>query len=97
MAKAVQPNRKKISFVINIALTILAVYLLYLFIGTSIQINEKKATINDQSALLSVKATKQEELKSVLEGEFDNEYVEKVARSLGFVNSDEKVYEYIDD
>ncbi|MBQ8605599.1 MAG: septum formation initiator family protein [Clostridia bacterium] len=68
-----------------------------MFIGTSIQINEKKATINDQSALLSVKATKQEELKSVLEGEFDNEYVEKVARSLGFVNSDEKVYEYIDD
>ncbi len=38
-----------------------------------------------------------ERLQSILDAEVDLDYIEENARKLGFVNSDEKVYESITD
>lgn len=85
-------------FIVNIALTLFAIYLLYLFVGTCIKINQKKATISDQSIQISSKTTEKEQLKNTLEAEIDLEYIEKIAREKGgYVNPDEKVYETITD
>ena len=92
MAKAVS---KGSSILVKIILVALIVYLLYVFIGLQIKINDKKAQKNDLNEQISIQATENERLTNVLDAEVDDSYVEKVARELGYVNADEKVYQSI--
>lgn len=61
------------------------------------KISEKKEQLSELDMQISAKTAENEELNSILEAEVDREYVEKIARDLGYVNSDEKVYESITD
>ena len=94
MARA---KTKGTSIPIKIVFAILIVYLLYIFIGLQVKINEKKDQISDLDIQISNKTSEKEQLTSILGAEVDAEYVEKIARDLGYVNSDEKVYDSIID
>lgn len=90
-------RRKGTNLIVKIVFALLVVYLLYIFIGLQVKINAKKEQLNELDMQISAKAAHNEELNSILEAEVDTEYVEKIARDLGYVNSDEKVYESITD
>lgn len=90
-----KPISKGSSVLIKIILVAVIVYLLYVFIGLQVKINDKKAQIDGINEQISVKTTEKERLTSVLDAEVDADYVEKVARELGYVNADEKVYDSI--
>ncbi len=94
MAKA---TKKGTSLLVKIVFALVIIYLLYIFIGLQVQINEKKAQINKLDIQISNKATENQQLSDILDAEVDSEYVEKVARDLGYVNSDEKIYQSITD
>lgn len=94
----VNAKTKRGKIVVNIALTVLAIYLFTLGIGTYIKIREKKAAISNQDTQISIKTTESEQLQNTLDAQVDLEYVEKIAREKGgYVNPDEKVYESITD
>lgn len=90
-------QRKGTSLLIKILFAVLIVYLLYIFIGLQVKINDKKQQLSDLDTQISTKTAENEELSGILDAEVDTKYVEKVARDLGYVNSDEKVYESITD
>ena len=87
---------KKTNIMIKIVLAVAVVYLLYVFIGLQVKINAKKQQINEQDTKISEIKAENERLTGILDSEIDEEYVEKVARDMGYVNSDEKVYEMKD-
>lgn len=89
--------RKGTVILIKILLAILAVYLLYLCITIKVQINAKSAEKADLDAQVSVETAKNQELTDTFNAPFDEEYAEQVARDVGYVNSDEKVYEITTD
>ena len=86
---------KKTSLIIKAVLAIAVVYLLYVFIGLQVKINAKKQQINDYNTKIAEITSENERLTGILDAEIDEEYVEKVARDMGYVNQDEKVYESI--
>ena len=88
---------KKTSLIIKAVLAIAVVYLLYVFIGLQVKINAKKQQINDYNTKIAEITSENERLTGILDAENDEEYVEKVARDMGYVNQDEKVYESISD
>lgn len=88
---------KRTSFMIKLILTAAVVYLLYVFIGLQVKINAKKQQLNDYDTSISEVTADNERLTGILDSEIDEEYVEKVARDMGYVNPDEKVYENITD
>lgn len=88
---------KKTSLIIKVVLAIAVVYLLYVFIGLQVKINAKKQQINDYNTRIAEITSENERLTGILDAEIDEEYVEKVARDMGYVNQDEKVYESISD
>ena len=88
---------KKPSLIIKAVLAIAVVYLLYVFIGLQVKINAKKQQINDYNTKIAEITSENERLTGILDAEIDEEYVEKVARDMGYVNQDEKVYESISD
>ncbi|GEM_PF-3317262 len=88
---------KKTSLIIKAVLAIAVVYLLYVFIGLQVKINAKKQQINDYNTKIAEITSENERLTGILDAEIDEEYVEKVARDMGYVNQDEKVYESISD
>lgn len=94
MARA---KSKGTGILIKILFAILIVYLLYVFIGLQVKINEKRSQIRELDIQISNKTSENEQLTSILDAEVDEEYVEKIARDLGYVNSDEKVYDSITD
>ena len=88
---------KKTSLIIKAVFAIAVVYLLYVFIGLQVKINAKKQQINDYNTKIAEITSENERLTGILDAEIDEEYVEKVARDMGYVNQDEKVYESISD
>lgn len=88
---------KKTSLIIKAVLAIAVVYLLYVFIGLQVKINAKKQQINDYNTKIAEITSENERLTGILDAEIDEEYVEKVARDMGYANQDEKVYESISD
>lgn len=90
-------RKRSTSLLLKILFFVVIAYLLYIFIGLQGQIAEKKREIKDLDLKISAKVAENEELSGILEAEVDTEYVEKIARELGYINSDEKVYESITD
>jgi len=90
-------SSKRTSGIIKIAFVILAIYLLYILIGLKIDINAKKEELAMLDAKVMSQTAEGERLQSILDAEVDLDYIEENARKLGFVNSDEKVYESITD
>lgn len=90
-------TKRSTSILLRILLIALAVYLLYLFVTLQVKINAKKNEISGLDTQISAMAAEKQQLTDILHAEVNKEYVEKVARDLGYVNSDEKVYESITD
>ncbi|MBQ7035583.1 MAG: hypothetical protein IJN34_07595 [Clostridia bacterium] len=61
------------------------------------QIQEKKAELSDVQQKISAQAVMNEQLNDILNAEVDSEYVESVARDLGYGSVGELVYENITD
>ncbi|MBQ7934795.1 MAG: septum formation initiator family protein [Clostridia bacterium] len=62
-----------------------------------VQIQEKKAELSDVQQKISTQTVINEELNNILNAEIDSEYVERVARDLGYGTVGELVYENITD
>ncbi len=88
---------KKTNLIIKLVLAAAAVYLLYIFVGLQIKINTKKQQISQSETQIAQASEEHERLTGILDADIDEEYVEKVARDMGYVNQDEKVYESIED
>lgn len=62
-----------------------------------VQIQEKKAELSDVQQKISAQTVMNEQLNDILNAEVDSEYVESVARDLGYGSVGELVYENITD
>lgn len=71
----------------------LAGYFAITLIQLQIEISEKKETLAQVQAQYNEKIAENKELKKVIEGGNEDEYIERIARdSLGYVKPGEKVY-----
>ncbi len=66
-------------------------------IKLQVQIQEKKAELSEVQQKISSQSVINEELNNILNAEIDSEYVERVARDLGYGSVGELVYENITD
>ncbi len=66
-------------------------------IKLQVQIQDKKAELSDIQQKISSQSVINEELNNILNAEIDSEYVERVARDLGYGSVGELVYENITD
>lgn len=94
MARA---QRKSTSLMVKVLFCLLIVYLLYILIGLRLKISKKQSEISDLDIQVSSGVAENDKLTSILNADIDAEYIEQIARELGFVNSDEKVYQSITD
>jgi len=102
VAKKNRPKRaKRTNPVVRALLIIAMVYvagnMLVTCIKLQVRINEKQAELNDVRQKISTHTVINEELNSILHAEIDSEYVESVARDLGYGTVGERVYENITD
>ena len=88
-------KKRKGSVLFKLALAVFAVYIVATFISLQMQINSKKAQLTEINQKIENKTSEKEELSNILNAEVDKEYVERIARGLGYVNPDERVYESV--
>ncbi len=101
MRKAKNNRSKRMNPVIKGLLAVAAVYvainMIIPCVKLQIQIREKKAELNQVQQKISAQTIINEELNSILNAEVDSEYIEKVARDLGYGTVGEIVYDNITD
>lgn len=102
IAKANRPKRaKKMNPVVRGLLIVALIYVAGNMIATcvklQVQIKEKQAELGDVQDKISTQTVLNEELNNILNAEIDSEYVEEVARDLGYGAVGERVYENITD
>lgn len=100
--KANKPKRaKKMNPVVKGLLIVALIYVAGNMIATCVklqlQIKEKQAELNQVQDKISSQTVLNEELNNILNAEIDSEYVEEVARDLGYGAVGERVYENITD
>lgn len=99
MAKS--KRAKKLNPAVRILLVIAFVYIAGNMIATcvklQVQIKEKKAELSEVQAKVTSQTVINEELNDILNAEIDVEYVESVARDLGYGSAGERVYDNITD
>ena len=99
MAKS--KRAKKLNPAVRILLAIAFVYIAGNMIATcvklQVRIQEKKAELSEVQAKVTGQMLKNEELNNILNAEIDVEYVESVARDLGYGSAGERVYDNITD
>lgn len=86
---------KSTNIFVKIVSAVVIIYLLYVSADLCIKISEKKTQNNRLSEQISIATIENEQLESTKNAVMDAEYIEKVAKEHGYVNSDEKVYESI--
>ncbi len=80
-----------------VALVYVAGNMLATCVKLQLQIKEKKAELDVYQQKISAQTVINEELNSILNAEIDSEYVESVARDMGYGTVGERVYENITD
>lgn len=93
MAKKIKKRKK--SILVKIVFAVFCVYVLFTFVNIQVKIGEKKKELADINAKITAQQEKNEQLSSVLNAEVDDEYVEKVAREIGYGDPNERIYEDI--
>ncbi len=92
---------KKMNPALRALLVIALVYVAGNMIATGVklqlQIREKKAELAVVQAKITSQTVKNEELNNILNAQVDRDYVESVARSLGYGTAGERVYDNITD
>ncbi len=80
-----------------VALVYVAGNMIATCVKLQLQIKEKQAELDAVQQKISSQTVLNEELNSILNAEIDSEYVESVARDLGYGAVGERVYENITD
>lgn len=102
MPKNIKPKRaRKLNPAVRILLVIALVYVAGNMIATCVklqlQIREKKAEYSAVQAKITSQSVMNEQLNHILNAQIDSDYVESVARSMGYGTVGERVYENITD
>ncbi|GAA6396067.1 FtsB family cell division protein [Solibaculum mannosilyticum] len=87
--KAVKKKRK--SILLRIAVFALAVYLVGSLVNLQLQISAKENELDDVNEQNREVTLKNEELSALLNSGEDSEYIERMAREMGYVYPDEQV------
>ena len=91
--KASRAKKRKHSFILSLALLLVAGYFVISLVQTQLQIKEREKKVEEVSAQYEQQLAENERLQQVVDGGDQNEYIERVAREkLGYVMPDEKVY-----
>ena len=80
-----------------VALVYVAGNMLATCVKLQLQIKEKQAELDVYQQKISAQTVINEELNSILNAEIDSEYVESVARDMGYGTVGERVYDNITD
>jgi len=94
--RAKQMNPVVRGFLLVVVLYV-AVSMLSACIKLQVQIQEKQVELSQVQEQISTQTVINEELNNILNAEIDNEYVESVARELGYGTVGELVYDNITD
>lgn len=102
IAKANKGKRAKrmnpvVKGLLIVALVYVAGNMIVTCVKLQVQIREKKVELEDVNNKISSQTVLNEELNNILNAEIDSEYVESVARDLGYGTVGERVYENITD
>lgn len=100
IAKGAKAKRaKKMNPVVKGLLVVALIYVAGNMIATcvklQVQIKEKQAELNEVQGKISTQTVLNEELNNILNAEIDSEYVESIARDMGYGSAGERVYENI--
>lgn len=90
---------KRMNPIVKVLLIIGLVYtagnMIVTCIKLQVQIHQKKEELAAVEAKITVQSVKNEELNNILNAQVDREYVENVARSLGYGTVGERVYDNV--
>ena len=100
--KSNKPKRAKrmnpvVRGLIAVALIYVAVNMITTIVKLQTQIKEKQQELDEVNGKISTQTVLNEELNNILNAEIDSEYVESVARDMGYGSVGERVYENITD
>lgn len=91
--KRARAKPKKHSFILSMALLLIAGYFVIGLVQTQLQIREREKRAEEVSAQYEQQLAENKRLQSVVDGGDEKAYIERVAREkLGYVMPDEKVY-----
>ena len=84
---------KKRSFILTLALVLLVGYFIITIVGLQLDINERRAVLDQKTAAYEQQLADNERLQSIIDNDDKSEYIEQVAREkLGYVMPGEKVF-----
>lgn len=88
-------KQRKTGLLIKILFVAFLCYVAVVFVQLRIQINEKQKQLDEMKDKVAAQQLQNEELASLLHQDIDEEYIEKMARALGYGHPGERVYENI--
>lgn len=84
---------KKRSFILTLALVLLVGYFIITIVGLQLDINERRAVLDQKTAAYEQQLADNDRLQSIIENDDKSAYIEQVAREkLGYVMPGEKVF-----
>ena len=93
MAQKKTAKKQKNSFILTLALILLAGYFVITIIGHAIEIKKSNAQLEQKQQILEQQLAENEQLKEIVESDDKSAYIEQVAREqLGFGKPNEKVF-----
>ncbi len=93
MAQKKTAKKQKNSFILTLALILLAGYFVITIIGHAIEIKKSNAQLEQKQQILEQQLAENAYLKEVVDSDDKSEYIEQVAREqLGFGLPNEKVF-----
>ena len=96
-AKRAKKMNPVVKALLAVALIYVAGNMIVTCVKLQVQIQDKKAELNDVQQKISSQTVLNEELNDILNAEVDSAYVESVARDLGYGSVGERVYDNITD
>ena len=96
-AKRAKKMNPVVKALLAVALIYVAGNMIVTCVKLQVQIQDKKAELNEVQQKISSQTVLNEELNDILNAEVDSAYVESVARDLGYGSVGERVYDNITD
>lgn len=93
-AKTKTPKRRqKKSFILTLALVLLAGYFVITIVGLQLSIKERQDVLEQKNAAYEEQLEQNDRLQAIVDNEDKSEYMEQIAREkLGFIMPGEKVF-----
>lgn len=96
-AKRAKRMNPVVKGLLAVALIYVAGNMIATCVKLQVRIQEKKAELSEVQQKISSQTVLNEELNDILNAEVDSDYVESVARDLGYGTAGERVYDNITD